>query len=234
MSMIKIIDLNRLSYSKALYIQQKLFNRIRQSITIKSNHGAENFDEHPNFLLLVEHQPVYTIGLRSRQYLDDDFRNKIYQLGADFAVTNRGGLITFHGPGQLVAYPIINLKDFPVIQSSIKRFVYHLESVIINVCEDFNIEASRLKEYPGVWVQAQRKIAALGIHCSRFVTMHGVAINCDVDLQWFNHIIPCGIQDQNKSVTSISRELNLPIKIDDVKPLFIEKFCKQLECTIIK
>src|SRR5699024_975070 len=123
-----------------------------------------------NYLLLVEHEPVYTIGIRSKQYLDSAFQDKLKSFGADFVATNRGGLITFHGPGQLVAYPILNLSHFESTGRSIKRFVCLLESVIIDVCRDLDITSARLDSYPGVWVEQHRKIAAVGIHASKYVT----------------------------------------------------------------
>ncbi|XP_027205289.2 lipoyl(octanoyl) transferase 2 [Dermatophagoides pteronyssinus] len=226
-SKIRVIDLNRLSYNTALYIQQKLFTKVQQESS-----SSTTTNSIPNYLLLVEHEPVYTIGIRSKQYLDEKFQEKLKNLGADFSITNRGGLITFHGHGQLVAYPIVNLKNFPIIQNSIKKFVCQLESTIIDVCKEFGIKSARMNGYPGVWVDSDRKIAALGIHCSRYVTMHGIAINCNVNLGWFDHIVPCGIE--NKSITSISNELNKNISIEQVKPLLLKHFCEKLECKIEK
>ncbi|KAI2799659.1 putative lipoyltransferase 2, mitochondrial [Blomia tropicalis] len=203
--LLRIINLNRLRYQPALEIQQKLFANVKEAI------GSS---ETPNYLLLVEHEPVYTVGIRSKQYNDQDFKRKLHDLGADFSVTNRGGLITFHGPGQLVAYPIINLTNFPATKRSIKTFVCILENTIIDLCKDLGIVAARLEPYPGVWVEQSRKIAALGIHASKYVTMHGVAINCDVDLDWFKHIVPCGIEE--KTVTSISKELNKSVTVEQL------------------
>ena len=220
---IKVINLNRLSYGKALYIQQQLFQKVKQ---------ADPQSTRTNYLLLVEHEPVYTVGIRSKQYIDAAFQDKLKKLGADFELTNRGGLITFHGPGQLVAYPILNLSHFAPTGKSIKRFVCLLESVLIDVCQDLDITATRLHPHPGVWVEDNRKIAAIGIHASKYVTMHGIALNCNVDLQWYQHIVPCGIED--KLVTSISNELKRNVTISEVSPLFVDHFSKRLQCDIEK
>lgn len=218
---IKVINLNRLCYRKALDIQQKLFQKVKNSY---------NTENQISYLLMVEHDPVYTIGIRQQKYIEPEFQQKLIDLGADFVPTNRGGLITFHGPGQLVVYPIINMTNFPVIQRSIKKFVCLLESVLINVCKDFSIDATRVSGLPGVWVDSNRKIGAIGIHASKYVTMHGIALNCNVDLNWFKHIIPCGIE--NKETTSITNELNTNINIEQVSPLIIEHFTKLLECEL--
>lgn len=218
---VNVINLNRLPYRKALYIQQKLFQKVKQ---------AESQESKTNYLLLVEHEPVYTVGIRSKQYLDTAFQEKLNRLGADFEITNRGGLITFHGPGQLVAYPIINLTHFAPTGKSIKKFVCILESVIIDTCRDLGIIAARLHPHPGVWVEENRKIAAIGIHASKYVTMHGIALNCAVDLQWYEHIVPCGIED--KLVTSVSNELKRKVTVSEVSPLFVDHFSKQLQCDI--
>lgn len=219
--MLKVINLHRLSYRTALDIQQKLFQKV------KNVYGS---NEQLNYLLLVEHEPVYTIGIRQKQYIDWEFQQKLLNLGADFVTTNRGGLITFHGPGQLVAYPIINLTNFPVVERSIKKFVCLLESTLIDTCKDFDIQAGRVDGLPGVWVEAERKIAAIGIHASKYVTMHGVALNCNVDLNWFEHIVPCGIE--NKKVTSITNELSKTIDIEQVSPILLNHFTKNLDCKI--
>lgn len=217
---LKVINLNRLAYPRALYIQQQLFEKVKQQSSASSYSNT-------NYLLLVEHDPVYTVGIRSKQYVDAAPEiEKLKRLGADFQVTNRGGLITFHGPGQLVAYPILNLASFAATDRSIKRFVCLLEAVLMDVCRDLNVTADRLHPHPGVWVEASRKIAAIGIATSKYVTMHGIALNCNVDLDWYRHIIPCGIE--GKGVTSLSAELGRNVPITEVAPLFVEHFTRRL------
>lgn len=167
-----------------------------------------------NSLILVEHEPVYTIGIRSKQYNDNyvlNLKNKLakLKLKADFVRTNRGGLITFHGLGQLVAYPIIYLGDFPrtIGNRSVKAYVNILQATIIDTLTKIGLKgAHTIREYPGVWLDGgEKKIAFVGISCQQYVTMHGIAINCDCDLSWYDHIVSCGIED--KSITSIRQEL---------------------------
>ncbi|XP_054154481.1 putative lipoyltransferase 2, mitochondrial isoform X2 [Oppia nitens] len=180
-----------------------------------------------NTLILVEHKPVYTIGIRSKPYEDPLLERRLRTLGADFVHTNRGGLITFHGLGQLVAYPILYLPSFD-LNNSIKCYVRRLESTIIDLCKEFGVKSSTMDGLPGVWVANDRKIAAIGIHCSQYVTCHGIAINCNVDLKWFQEIIPCGITD--KTVTSLSNELKRDVNINEVMPKLLKSFQTNFNC----
>lgn len=145
--------------------------------------------------------------------------------GAEFYQTNRGGLITFHGPGQLVAYPIINLKHF---KPSVRWYVCCIEQTIIELCRKLNLTANT-SPHTGVWIN-DNKVCAIGVHCSRYVTSHGLALNCNIDLSWYKHIVPCGIQD--KGVTSLTRELGKNIAITDIEPLFIDAFSEIFKCSV--
>ena len=203
----------RMNYGKSLKLQKFISDRLLK--------GDENFK---NVLILTEHDPVYTIGIRTKNYTVDD-EEKLRKLGADFHKTNRGGLITFHGPGQLVAYPIINLKNF---EPSVRWYVCHIEKTIIHLCKKYGITA-RTTEDTGVWV-GNRKICAVGIHASRYITTHGLALNCDVDLSWFQHIVPCGLE--GKEVTSLSKELAKNFSIIDTTPEFITSFQETFNCSI--
>lgn len=208
-NLIQAINLGKLDYNKSLQIQKYFLNKL-----------LNDSDNEKDTLLLVEHPPVYTVGIRRKDY-DPKTMDNLVNLGASVEYTDRGGLITFHGPGQLVAYPILNLKRY---NPSIKKYVYNLESVIINLCkQQFNLNANRMCNigYTGVWIN-DAKIAAIGIHCKRYITYHGLALNCNVDLKWYEHIIPCGIKD--KSVSSLSHLLNKQIGIDDVLPAFLDNF----------
>ncbi|XP_004928544.1 putative lipoyltransferase 2, mitochondrial [Bombyx mandarina] len=214
--MVKIWRLGLMSYDTALNIQLAIARKHLDSI-------KNGLDFNHDTLLLVEHKPVYTVGIRDKTPNNEILRLK--SLGADFKKTNRGGLVTFHGPGQLVAYPIINLKYY---KPSVKWYVNSLEEIGIRLCGDLGIQASR-SPHTGVWV-ADNKIAAIGVHTSRYVTTHGIAINCDIDLSWFKHIDPCGIVD--KGVTSLTKETGDLCTIDKITPLFLSKFQDVFECEI--
>ena len=169
-------------------------------------------------LLLLEHHPVYTVGLRSFVY--DHVEEKFLKsLGADFVRTNRGGLITFHGPGQLVVYPVVNLKSLGL---GVRKYVSQLEEVVIQLCSSYHLTATR-SPHTGVWV-GDNKICAMGINVTRSVTSHGLALNCDVNLRWFNYIVPCGIH--GKGITSLTECLNRTITVDDILPRFVENFSR--------
>lgn len=164
--------------------------------------------EQPGTLLLVEHEPVYTAGKRTKPE-DRPFD------GTPVIDVDRGGRITWHGPGQLTGYPIVRLPD-PI---DVMDFVHRLEAAIMRVCAELGIDTERQDDRTGVWVPADdrgqaRKIAAIGVRVARGVTMHGFALNCDNDLDWYHRIVPCGIRDAG--VTSISAELGRTVGIADV------------------
>ena len=162
-------------------------------------------------LLLLEHFPIYTIGRGG-----DDANllagpERLRELGAEFVRIDRGGDITFHGPGQLVAYPIVELRD----ALDLRRYVRSLEAAIIGTAEAFGVTAGRVEGLTGVWVQQQRKLAAIGVRVKRGVTTHGLALNVNTKLAWFDEMIPCGIRD--KEVTSLARELGQPLPMEAVE-----------------
>ena len=176
-----------------------------------------------DYLLLLEHPNTYTLGKTAdRSHLvgsDDYLKEKkisIYDI-------DRGGDITYHGPGQVVGYPIINLNDW---HQDTHKYLRALEEVIIRVCFDFGLVGRRDPKYTGVWID-DRKIAAIGIKVSRWVTMHGFAFNVNTDLSLFSGIIPCGISD--KAVTSLSKETNKIIEIDFIKTLLLKYFTEVFE-----
>lgn len=173
----------------------------------------------------MEYNPLYTVGIRNRGYTEDDI-SALKETGAEFYKTNRGGLITFHGPGQLVAYPILNLRNF---QPSVRWYVCQIEKMIIRLCAEFGIKGETSPD-TGVWVN-DKKICAIGIHGSRYVTTHGLGLNCNTELNWFDHIVPCGIE--GKGVTSISKELDADVRIDDVIPVMKKAFKEEFQCEII-
>ena len=197
--------LSKIKYLDALQIQKSLveWNMKKKDIAQPT-------------LLLLEHFPVYTIGVRSFLYSELE-KKSLGNLGADFVRTDRGGLITFHGPGQLVVYPIVNLSK---LKLGVRKYVNHLEEVIINVCSKFGISAN-CSPHTGVWV-GDDKICAMGICVTQSITSHGLALNCNTDLDWFNHIVPCGIH--GKGVTSLSKCLNKRTTVHDVIPFFLNAF----------
>ncbi|XP_020300065.1 putative lipoyltransferase 2, mitochondrial [Pseudomyrmex gracilis] len=211
---VRVLLAGRQPYGVGLQLQKTL-----------SDLHHKRLSESANTLILLEHEPVYTVGIRDKGYTEED-EKKLRNLGAEFWRTNRGGLITFHGPGQLVAYPILDLKQF---RPSVRWYVNQIERMVIRLCAEFGIRAKTSPD-TGVWVD-DRKICAIGVHGSRYVTTHGLALNCNTDLKWFDHIVPCGIE--GKSVTSISKELNVDVPVADVLPIFKNAFSDQFECQLI-
>ena len=224
-----IKNLGFINYTDCFEYQKKIQNEI---IQIKLNNRNNKIKQKtPNYLLFVEHNHVYTLGNsgdNSNLLFDKTILEK---KGIDFHKTNRGGDITYHGPGQMVCYPILDMENF---YTDIHKYLRDLEDIIINTLSFFGINASGNSEETGVWLDVgnikERKICAMGIKVSRWVTMHGLALNVNTDLSYFDGIIPCGIS--NKGVTSISNELNKKIDIELVQKVFIKKFLKQFNATI--
>ncbi len=182
-------------------------------------------------LIFCEHPHVYTLGKSGHMdnlLLDQDELNKAE---ATFYKINRGGDITYHGPGQLVAYPIFDLEQF---FTDIHKYLRYLEEAIIQTIAHYGIQGERYNGYTGVWLDADkpeaRKICAMGVRCSRWVTMHGLALNVNPDLSYFKNIVPCGIDD--KAVTSISKELGRPVDMEEVKSLLKDNLSKQFDFMI--
>jgi lipoyl(octanoyl) transferase len=161
-------------------------------------------------LLLLEHFPVYTIGRGGDAANMLATPERLREIGAELIRIDRGGDITFHGPGQIVAYPIVELRD-PL---DLRRYVRILEEAIIDTAAAFGVDADRLAGHPGIWVDGERKVAAIGVRVKRGVTTHGLALNVNTHLRWFDEMIPCGIR--GKGVTSLARELDGAIATDDV------------------
>ena len=177
----------------------------------------------PNFLLLVEHPHVYTIGKSGNEANMLANSDKLKEIAATYVKTNRGGDITYHGPGQLVAYPILDLANF---KEDINWYMRSMEEVIIKTIAHYGLNGVRSKGETGVWLDAgkpyARKICAMGVKASRWVTMHGLALNVNSDLRYFEYIIPCGITD--KAVTSLERELDRTISMEEVQRYFLQYF----------
>ena len=172
--------------------------------------------DYVNQVIFCEHPHVYTLGRSGKEQNMLLAAEQLAQIGATYYHIDRGGDITYHGPGQLVCYPILNLEDFSL---GLKDYVHLLEEAVIRVCASYGIETGRMEHATGVWIEghtpAARKICAIGVRSSRFVTMHGLALNVNTDLRYFQYIHPCGFID--KGVTSIQRELGREIPMTDVK-----------------
>jgi lipoyl(octanoyl) transferase len=162
-------------------------------------------------LLLLEHFPVYTIGRGGDESNLLATPDRLRDLGAELVRIDRGGDITFHGPGQIVAYPIVELRD-PL---DLRRYVRTLEAAVIATADRFDVAADRLPGHPGIWVDGERKLGAIGVRVRRGVTTHGLALNVNTDLRWFDEVIPCGIPD--KGVTSLASELGRAVPMEDVE-----------------
>lgn len=202
---IQIQELGAKDYLETWNYQEKLFQEI---IDVKVQNRRNNAqDVTPNYLLFVEHPHVYTLGKRGKQQHLLIDKEELKAIGATFYAINRGGDITYHGPGQLVGYPILDLENF---YTDIYKYLRSLEEVIIRTLAEYGIEGDRAEGETGVWLDVNtpfaRKICALGIRTSRWVSMHGFALNVNTNLGYFDKIVPCGITD--KSVTSMKQELN--------------------------
>ena len=194
----QIQDLKRKNYLDTLQIQESLRNQVLKN---DSN----------NFLIIVEHNHVYTLGKNANS-------NNVLNRICEIIPTQRGGDVTYHGPGQLVAYPIINLKKRKI---GVKSYVAMIEKLISNILFDYGLKPHVPIKETGVWID-DRKIASIGIHVSRGVTMHGLAINVNTDLSYFDNIISCGIE--GVKMTSMDKELGKKIRMNDIKKCLITHF----------
>lgn len=202
-------DLGCIEYKNAFDYQEKLFN---ESVEAKKAGRPVN-----NYLLFCEHPHVFTLGKSGRESNLLINNKALKQNNVSFYRTNRGGDITYHGPGQIVVYPIFDLENFDL---SVRKYIFAIEETIILVLEDFDIKGERIEGASGVWLDAMkpgyaRKICAIGVKISRYLTMHGFAFNINTDLSFFKFINPCGFAD--KAVTSIEKEIGIKTDVEDVK-----------------
>jgi lipoyl(octanoyl) transferase len=211
---VKYIDWGLTDYQEAWDRQEAIFN---DTVALKTRNRTENTSiETPNYLIFNEHPHVYTLGKSGKpeNLLLDEQGLSAKQ--ATYYKINRGGDITYHGPGQIVGYPILDLDNF---FTDIHLYLRTLEEAVILTLADYGIVAGRYEGYTGVWLDADnekaRKICAMGVRCSRWVTMHGFAFNVNADLAYFKNIVPCGIDD--KDVTSMQRELGHKLDMEEVK-----------------
>jgi lipoyl(octanoyl) transferase len=211
---VEFLDWGLRDYQEAWTSQEEIFDR---TVALKTKNRTENTTiDTPNFLIFCEHPHVYTLGKSGHPenlLLDEQ---GLIEKEATYYKINRGGDITYHGPGQIVGYPILDLDHF---FTDIHLYLRTLEEAVILTLADYGITAGRYPGYTGVWLDADndkaRKICALGVRCSRWVTMHGFAFNVNTDLTYFKNIVPCGIDD--KDVTSLQRELGRTLDMEEVK-----------------
>ncbi|WP_065220083.1 MULTISPECIES: lipoyl(octanoyl) transferase LipB [Butyricimonas] len=215
----KFFDLGTASYMPVWKRQEELHERVI----------AEKLkgEETENYLLFVEHNHVYTLGKSGNEANMLINAIQLQAAHAEFVKVNRGGDITYHGPGQLVVYPIVDMANFGV---GVKDYVECLEEIVIRTIGEYGIRGERLAGATGVWIDTgtprARKICAIGIKCSRYVTMHGFALNVNTDLNYFNYINPCGFVD--KGVTSIAKELGHEVLMEEVKEVVKRYFAEVL------
>lgn len=224
MQVVRFKDHKRIAFADAWAIQTEL---VRQMVDQKRiARGDDTIEYQPNHhLIMCEHNPVFTLGRSGKvDHLLLNSKN-LTSLGFEFFKINRGGDITYHGPGQLVVYPILDLDFF---FNDLHKYVRLLEEAVIRLLQRYDLNAFRIKEYTGVWLDAidgrKKKICAIGVHLSRWITMHGLALNVNTNLRHFDHIVPCGIQDDDKAVTSMQQELGHTVDFDEVKNHFKEIF----------
>ncbi len=221
-------DLGRMDYSECWTLQLSEFERM-----LSGKSGAMASEADMGKLLIVEHDPVYTLGKSGKQQNMLVSEEYLRSIGAEFFHIDRGGDITYHGPGQIVGYPILDLEQIGI---GLREYVDTLEESIIGVCREWGIEAGRIAGASGVWIEPEsnraRKICAIGVRASRYVTMHGFALNVNTDLRYFSHINPCGFVD--RGVTSLEREVGHAVDIELVKAQVVKHLSEKLKIEIYK
>ncbi|MFT5600626.1 MAG: lipoyl(octanoyl) transferase [Flavobacteriales bacterium] len=211
---VQFIDLGLSDYKKTWDFQTQLFDaNVQTKIANRKLTLGENPSATKNHLIFCEHPHVYTLGKSGSESNLLINESILKQQNAEYYKINRGGDITYHGPGQIVGYPIFDLETY--FFSDIHKYMRYLEEAIILTLSEYNIKAGRVEGMTGVWIDNSRKICAMGVKSSRWITMHGFALNVNTDMSYFNNIVPCGIED--KAVTSISIELKREISIEEVK-----------------
>ena len=237
-------DLGRMGYSECWDLQRSLFDRVLAvKRGVAAMEGAESgavaealadlSGHEAGWLLTVEHNPVYTLGKSGK---DENMlvpEAYLRSIGAEFFHIDRGGDVTFHGPGQIVGYPILDLEQLGI---GLREYIDSIEEAIIGVCAEWGIVAGRVAGASGVWIDGDtpraRKICAIGVKSSRYVTMHGFALNVATDLRYFNHINPCGFVD--RGVTSIEREVGHAVDFEQVKMQVVKHLSEKLKIEIYK
>ena len=227
---IDCFDLGLLDYKEAWDFQKEKFNLL----TLQKPQKGQRNKSVRSCIILCTHPHVYTLGKSGKKENVLLAEDELDNLDIDFYKNDRGGDVTYHGPGQLVVYPILDLELF---KTDITWYVRNLEEVVIQLLNDYGIKTKRIEGASGVWLDTkdntgERKICALGVKTSRWITMHGIALNINTDLSYFNNIIPCGLQD--KGVTSMEAQLNSKLEFNTVKSDFIHKFEEVFDVQCLK
>ena len=225
-------DLGLAPYKETWDFQEELFERNVQRKLQNRSEGKADGEGTEDVLLFVEHPHVYTLGKSGDAFHLLVSEEKLKEIGATYYPINRGGDITYHGPGQIVGYPLLDLEHF---FTDIHKYMRYLEEAIIRTIAHYGIVGGRIEGLTGVWLDIDdpkkaRKIAALGVKCSRWLTMHGFAFNVNTDLNYFNHIVPCGITD--KTVTSLSKELGSEMDMEEVKRILLKELAEVFQFEI--
>ena len=221
------IDLDLIDYKEAWDYQLQLFDKI---LKVKNQNRDLPASDHvitDNYLIFCEHPHVFTLGKSGDENNLLVKKDQLHSISATYHQTNRGGDITYHGPGQIVGYPVIDMENF---FTDIHKYMRFLEEAVIQTLKEYSVESGRIPGLTGVWIDINdekkaRKICALGVKTSRWVTMHGFAFNVNPDLRYFDYIVPCGIDD--KAVTSLEKELGKKVDIREVENILREKIVEQ-------
>ena len=231
---VTLLDLHLSDYKKTWEYQELLLNEIVANKVANRDRPLEDQIPSKHYLLFCEHPHVFTLGKSGKQ--DHLLLNEkqLHENDAVFYKINRGGDITYHGPGQVVGYPILDLDCF---FNDIHLYLRYLEEAVIRMLNEYGIIAARIDKLTGVWIEAEdpskaRKICAFGVRCSRWVTMHGFALNVNTNLEYFNHIIPCGIDD--KAVTSMQMELGHEVNTEEVKMKLQKHLCDLFNMVLVE
>ena len=225
-------DLGLMGYSECWDYQRLLFERMLAAKAGDAEARAQ-IEREAGWLLLVEHNPVYTLGKSGKDENMLVSESYLRSIGAEFFHIDRGGDVTFHGPGQVVGYPILDLERIGI---GLRDYIDALEGAVIDLCREWGIEAGRVAGASGVWIEGDspraRKICAIGVRSSRYVTMHGFALNVNTDLRYFSHINPCGFVD--RGVTSLRKELGHEVDMELVKSQIGKHLSEKLKIEIYK
>ena len=228
-NILHIHTLKQVDYQEVWDFQEILMQKLIQTKRNRTDDSSQFTTHH---LIFCEHNPVYTLGKSGSMDHLLIPQDQMETTQFEFHKINRGGDITYHGPGQWTIYPILDLECY---YRDVHRYVRTLEEIVINLLSYYGIEGSAVEDFTGVWVgeQHNRKTCAIGVHLSRWVSMHGLALNVNADLNHFDYIIPCGIPRGEKSVTSMSHEINRPIEMSEVKDRFITEFVSYFPTEVI-